>query len=322
MSPSARIKITCEIKTSPRCKKTYFTSASNIKSIKKKNNGKMICRYCSFALKYTGRKNPNCKYLFDDNFFETINTIEKAYLLGWIASDGHIGQFGFTITIHGDDRKCLEKLKNIICKDIPIIEFYDQKYHHTNVRFNINSAKISQDLCRHLGIVPGNKSYTVKFPNLSETLIYHFVRGYFEGDGTITNPLNGKKSPVIGITSRSEHILNGLRNLGIQCYGNWRWVYWSSSHAMQLLSKIYSETFLILDRKYKRYMQWQKIYVPNGNVGENHHSAKLSEKQVIRILHDKKNGFSDTDIAQIYGVSRSSINDIITGKTWKKVPRV
>ncbi len=34
------------------------------------------------------------------------------------------------------------------------------------IGFNVYSAQISKDLCKHLQINPGKKSFTVKFPNI------------------------------------------------------------------------------------------------------------------------------------------------------------
>lgn len=55
--------------------------------------------------------------------FKKIDSPEKAYLLGWIASDGSIRYFGFIIKFHKKDLKILEKLRDIICKDLPINEY-------------------------------------------------------------------------------------------------------------------------------------------------------------------------------------------------------
>lgn len=168
---------------------------------------------------------------------------------------------------------------------------------------------------------PAKKSHTVQFPILEKVLVKHFVRGYFEGDGTITaaNKPKSKKVPVIGITSLSQSILDGLKNIGFACYGNERWIYWCGKNAMQLLSEMYSETYYILDRKYQRYKQWQKVFILDRNIGENHYRAKLSERDVIAIVKEKKLGISEYALAEKYGVARGTINDIMRGKTWKKI---
>ena len=67
-----------------------------------------------------GRKNPNKKYFFDEGFFNKIVSEEKAYFLGWIASDGYIGENNFSLYINKKDVYILEQLKNLICPEIPI----------------------------------------------------------------------------------------------------------------------------------------------------------------------------------------------------------
>jgi len=142
-----------------------------------------ICRFCSLHR----INNSNTKYLFDDCFFEHIDSPEKAYLLGWIASDGSIRYSGFIIKIHKKDLKILEKLRDIICKKLPINE-----YRENMVEITIASQKIiAADLTKHLKLPFSKdssykKSNIVQFPDLeTEELKWHFLRGYVDGDGSI-----------------------------------------------------------------------------------------------------------------------------------------
>ena len=55
--------------------------------------------------------------------------------------------------------------------------------------------------------------------------------------------------------------------------------------------------------------------------GEKHNSAKLTEKQVLKIrkTYDKKNGITATKLGNEYGVDRKVIHDIINRKIWKHI---
>ena len=66
---------------------------------------------------------------------------------------------------------------------MPIGEYknYNNKYIFGA---HITSDKMFSDLCKH-GCVP-NKSLILTFPVITEELIPHFIRGYFDGDGGIT----------------------------------------------------------------------------------------------------------------------------------------
>lgn len=52
---------------------------------------------------------------------------------------------------------------------------------------------------------------------------------------------------------------------------------------------------------------------------ENHHSAKLKNRDIPNIIKLSKNGIKQTEIAIIYKVSPSVINSIIRGRNWKHI---
>ena len=65
-------------------------------------------KYCSrvcWGISVLGRGNQNSRYKqLDDTFFSEIDSPSKAYLLGWIASDGTIGKNGtISIALHKRD---------------------------------------------------------------------------------------------------------------------------------------------------------------------------------------------------------------------------
>lgn len=62
----------------------------------------------------------------------------------------------------------------------------------------------------------------------------------------------------------------------------------------------------------------------NKNVGENHHSAKLTEKQVREICEELKNPQYYGQLAGLakkYGVTENTIHRIATGEIWQKVSK-
>ena len=62
-------------------------------------------------------------YSVDDDFFETINTIEKAYILGFIIADGHnnISKNLLSIQLHPQDTDILEKINTAMGSTIQYI---------------------------------------------------------------------------------------------------------------------------------------------------------------------------------------------------------
>lgn len=126
----------------------------------------------------TKRRN---RYSLNEDYFETIDTEHKAYWLGLIAADGCITSANyFAITLKDED--ILKELK----KDLHFSgDIYSpQSKYGIYYRINFSSKKICNDL-RKLGISE-NKSLTYNnFPNIRHGLIRHFIRGYFDGDGSI-----------------------------------------------------------------------------------------------------------------------------------------
>lgn len=54
----------------------------------------------------------------------------------------------------------------------------------------------------------------------------------------------------------------------------------------------------------------------NSKKGENHHNCKLTKEQVIEIRNKYKNGIKQLALAESYGISKSQISSLITGRTW------
>ena len=139
--------------------------------------------------------------------------------------------------------------------------------------FTIGREKITQNLLR-LGLTP-RKSLIIKFPDMPQEHINHFIRGYFDGDGCIS--LHGGKRSESGhwrfsIVSGSIDFIHSLKeNLikyagvdKIEVYGH------KSANAYNLscdrlsnIAKIYSFFYyesaisnrLYLERKYLKFKE-------------------------------------------------------------------
>jgi len=173
--------------------KKYNVSTKPIYTILKKNN--VNIRKC------TDRQNKsdyctNKKYDFNQDYFENINTPEKAYWLGFLFADGNVyipkiaeGKSkggSVDIALKVDDDYHLYNFLNCINGNMPIkyrnIKLNDNIYK--SCRLQIGSIKMATDLL-NCGCIP-NKSLKLEFPKfLSNDLISHFVRGYIDGDGCV-----------------------------------------------------------------------------------------------------------------------------------------
>jgi hypothetical protein len=183
-----------------------------------------------------------------------VDTEDKAYLLGWIASDGSIEKGIVTLAIDKVDIKTLSYLRDTVSTQIPIT----MKGGTNLVQFRIYSQNIVNDMCSHLGITPGKKAKSVKFPELGSKLQPHFIKGLFEGDGTVSSLYSKNRKLQCSIASSSAEMKESLKNIcGIKCSVYKGVIEWYGKNAMEFLDYIYEDSEIYLDRKYYRYREWK-----------------------------------------------------------------
>ena len=119
-------------------------------------------------------------YNFNKDYFQKIDTEDKAYFLGFIVADGCISEKSNSVQIIQKETYILEEFKKYIEFNGPV---YKDEYRGISC-ITVNSSKTKKDL-ENLGITP-NKTMIVKYPNISEHLQNHFIRGVFDGDGCIS----------------------------------------------------------------------------------------------------------------------------------------
>lgn len=266
-----RVTVTCEFRASSKCRNQWRIEERLANETRARNDGRIICVYCSRQLKYVGRGNPNCRYRdLDDSFFEHVDTEAKAYLLGWIASDGAITKNSLSICVHRKDQPTLARLRDALGVALSI----RAKKGTALVGFTINSQTIVNDVCRWLQIAPGKKSGVVGMPNLeTPELTWAFVRGVFDGDGSIssieaaTKRARGKgwPAPRCSIANTSMRLLDGIAAFTrIPASRTRDQLYWGGTNALDFLGKLYAHATVFLSRKRDLYLDWCN-WVPATN---------------------------------------------------------
>ncbi len=139
-------------------------------------------------IKFRDRTNYR-KWTLDCTYFDNINTQDKAYILGFIMADGYNnttkGQIA--IKLSPKDKDILEQIKQKLSYNGPLITGINKVFGSCfpNIKLLFNSRYLSNQLL-NLG-VHNNKSDFLKFPDyLCDPLIHHFIRGYFDGDGSMS----------------------------------------------------------------------------------------------------------------------------------------
>lgn len=205
------------------------------------------------------------KYSVDEDIFEHDHQ-NGFYVAGFAAADGNIthdkrsNTSVFRIGLSKKDKDHLELIKNTIKYTGTIND------NNTNNSVNMNiycSKKIIKDLDKNFNVVP-RKSLTYIFPErlISHPLVHHFMRGYFDGDGSFYFEKDSKTIclDLLG----TELFLNSFKNiLDNYCQLNskvvvrkmskskiYRLRYAGNGLISKISSFLYKDANLFLDRKF------------------------------------------------------------------------
>lgn len=243
----------------------------------------------------------------DERFFEIIDTKEKAYWLGFIAADGCIlerksknkpksNEFTYILSIGlaTKDISHLEKFKKDLKCEYPIkIEGRNHskngKYYETAL-LRVSRTVLCEDLMKQG--VGRDKSKNLQIPNLSEDLLVHWIRGYFDGDGSWQ--INGNHLQFGLISSVEDFTKNIQEFIRIRCqldnltsiYFNknaWQFSYHGNDQCKRIYDYFYSDGGPWLDRKYELSTKHFENCGPIINKTRNFNPRKIkSRKQNVQ----------------------------------------
>ncbi len=224
------------------------------------------------------------------DFFNAIDTEEKAYWLGFIFADGYIsyseknmkkGQLATTyctgIKLKWSDREHLKKFNKSISGNYKV---FKEINHPDGFRKEITeAAKIlvySQQMYNDLNkYFDRDKTYTAKFPSIPEHLMRHFIRGYFDGDGCFSFTDKTFDIEFLGASKDfHEGLANVLRennfkftiNSKINKYNTEMYYIYINRNEdkCNFLKWIYEDCNVYLERKYKKYLDVKLQFTQNG----------------------------------------------------------
>lgn len=119
------------------------------------------------------------------NYFQEIDTPEKAYWLGLIIADGSVGfqkrsnrSPCIALELKAEDKYLLEMFRSAIEGNFVLTQ------SRNCFRIAFSSKKMVQDLAR-FGVVPNKSHLDNGLPILPSNLMPHLIRGIFDGDGTV-----------------------------------------------------------------------------------------------------------------------------------------
>jgi len=236
--------------------KEYGVNAGSIYYCLKKNN-----------VQVRNRSEAQRKYTIREDYFDKIDTCHKAYILGLLYSDGCNSTESncVRIVLTAQDKHILEDISSLIYVDHRNLtyrkghEFVDKGktyFSKDSCVFTINNKRISENLCRW-GVVK-NKTQKIIFPTwLKPIYVSHFIRGYFDGDGSISISNCQAQVSILGTKAFCTVLNKYLYDKGIKssvCKGNSEiTIYQICIHGNQCVRKflefVYDKADLYLSRK-------------------------------------------------------------------------
>lgn len=216
------------------------------------------------------------KFSLNQHYFSIIDTEAKAYFLGLLYADGcnRDQNNSVAISLQRADKDILELfIKELNYGGELKIRRRSLKNpnHQDSYCLSISSRIMCEDLTK-LGCHP-RKSFTLEFPTEEQVpsyLLHHFMRGYFDGDGSF---LVGSKNGQITIISterfceKVKFIIKDKLNVNCSIYRPYNSRVDKSKTTRTLaiggrfqverfLEWIYKDSNFRLERKYNRYKNW------------------------------------------------------------------
>ena len=218
------------------------------------------------------------KYSLDENFFSSINCEANAYYLGLLAADGCLetGSNSVKLALQDRDVNILKRFRDELKTEKPLYYKKENPNLHARATYvlEMSSGKIRKDL-EKLGLTT-RKSLTIEYPNnIPSNLIHHYLRGYFDGDGSIykggkthhavtatfagnVQYCNGVSSYLnsIGISSKvTKHIFQNCHYSQIK----------GANNILKLYDFLYKDATIFIERKKNTFDEW--INFRNNNKG-------------------------------------------------------
>jgi hypothetical protein len=210
------------------------------------------------------------KYKYNKNYFEKIDSHEKAYWLGFILADGNLqdnrnkenksDNVSLRIRLSEIDKDHLEKFLRCLDSDKPvrIVKNYGKyKNQKDSALLELNSRKMVDDL-KNKNIETSKSCNEKPYYELDEQFLPSYILGIFDGDGSFTSTKNHEFS-IFSSTEVCDFIEKHLENkLDIKfikrssdhrCSDLKRIRTRSKSNIIKIFNYLYSESLVYLERK-------------------------------------------------------------------------
>lgn len=230
------------------------------------------------------------RLLEEKHFFDIIDTEEKAYILGFAASDGTISydtnksSYSLKFVVNSIDTQLLEDFRQILKSKVQVKTFETI----TNLpQGGVCTSEMSSVLFCSKTLVEGlidkgvtpRKSLTlnIDYSKIPDNLKRHFWRGLFDGDGTFGLFGRKKKNLEVSLTtsktmaeSTKKEILKLFPNFKVnfyerkECSGQtYNLIFTTQKDGFSFLQYMYEDCNIKLTRKFEKYKTIQQIINSN-----------------------------------------------------------
>lgn len=234
------------------------------------------------------------KYKINENFFDEINTEEKAYWLGFLWADGYVArrervmnnkpnvEYNIKLELAQIDKNHLFKFVKSLSSSHPVKRYKNSDFNkcvNYTERVFITNMHMGQKLQDCYGIIPRRHEF-LKYSHLIPfELSRHFIRGIFDGDGSLSfYTANDRGFDVrkisVSFTTCPEilEFIEGYLTETKSCVENVRkrykrhkeedrdincrsLIFSGRIQGINVLNEIYRDATVYLDRKYEKYLE-------------------------------------------------------------------
>lgn len=212
----------------------------------------------------------------DETVFDSMDTEEQFYWLGFLYADGNISKTGnrLELTLALKDIDHLEKFRNFLKLTTEIKTVL--RNGHYACRLYVRNKHLWETL-NNLGCVPC-KSLILEFPKKeifknNKMFILHFIRGYVDGDGCLSYYWNKQHTSIntqVSIVS-TESFLNSIKKLFGNKHGyihnksskDWEnkayQLTFNGAIARKFARYLYEKATIYMQRKYEKYLYFCRL---------------------------------------------------------------
>lgn len=246
-------------------------------------------------------------YKINESYFDSIDTEDKAYFLGFLYADGTNSSIRNCVRLQLSEKdvSILKILNNFLGSSRPLSYRKSKNKNESNLYvLSINNKHISQQLYK-LGVID-RKTFILEFPEwLASTLYPHFIRGYFDGDGSIsgTFSLAGTKNLLMRIQeilmencALEKTKISPIGKIYILSYGG-------SKQLSRIREFLYKDATIFLERKKLRFDE-----------------IKILEKEIPieSIIQSFEKGNSNRIIAEELNINERTVSQKLKERGFKR----